>query len=233
MKSNSLIVILILIGLITSCDKDNNVNVASSVSGNISYNGNYSGQNLTIYIRGYTSNANAIGIPEYSTSITQPGSYTLDLGSYTGDLYLSAFMDIDNSGNSSGPSANEILVDGVYADPIGCYGDYTFVSTGPTIISVDGAKTGINFELKDCGVIKVSFSNTGVGTFGVIRSHVMSEPFLHHRHCDVKSTTETFLLVVPGRNNWDCKVKFEGQSTPQLYPSAINVIANSITEISF
>ena len=233
MKSNSLIVILILIGLITSCDKDNNVNIASSVSGNISYNGNYSGQNITIYIRGYTSNANAVGTPDYSTSITQFGSYTLNLDSYTGDLYLSAFMDIDNSGNSSGPSANEILVDGVYADPIGCYGDYTFESTGPTMISIDGAKTGINFELKDCGVIKASFSNTGSCIFGVIGGHVISESFLHHLHCDVKSTTETFLLAVPDKNNWYCKVKFEDQSTAQLYPDAINVIVNSITEISF
>jgi hypothetical protein len=233
MKSNFLIVTLILIGLMTSCDKDNNDNIVSSVSGNISYNGNYSGQNITIYIRGYTSNNNAVGTPDYSTSISQPGSYMLDLESYTGDLYLSAFMDIDNSGNSSGPNANETLVDGVYADPIGCYGDYTFENTGPTMISIDGAKTGINFELEDCGVIKMSFSNTGSCTAGVIRSHVLSEPFLHHRHCDVESTTETFLLAVPSKNDWDCKVKFDNQSTAQLYPDAINVTINSITEISF
>jgi len=218
---------------LSSCDKNNNDNLVSSVSGNISYNGNYSGKNITIYIRGYTSNTNAVGTPDYHTSISQQGSYTLALGAYTGDLYLSAFMDIDNSGNSSGPSANETLVDGVYADPIGCYGDYTFENTGPTMISIDGAKTDINFELEDCGVIKMNFSNTGSCTVGVIRSHVLSEPFLHHRHCDVASTTETFLLAVPSKNDWDCKVKFDNQSMAQLYPYAINVTINSIKEISF
>jgi hypothetical protein len=233
MKSN-LFLVLIFIGIIAGCKKDENDNIASSVSGVISYNGKYFGQNMTIYIKAYTSNNNAVGSPDYMTSISKPGSYTLDLESYTGELYLSAFMDIDNSGNSSGPSANETLVDGVYADPIGCYGDYTFESTGPTRISIDGgSKTGINFELEDCGVIKMSFSNTGSCTAGVIRSHVLSEPFLHHRHCDVESTTETFLLAVPSKNDWDCKVKFDNQSTAQLYPDAINVTMNSITEIRF
>ncbi len=233
MKSKFIILTLIVAGLITSCNKDSVDDIITSVSGVISYNGNYSGQNTTIYIRGYISNSHAVGSPDFSTSISKPGSYTLNLGSYKGSLYISAFMDIDNSGNSEGPSANEVLIDGVYADPIGCYGDYTFKITGPTLINVEGEKTGINFELEDCGVIKTSFSNTGSCTFGVIKNHVLSEPFLHHRHCNVGSTTETFLLAVPARNDWDCKVKFENQSTPQLYPEVISVTTNSITEISF
>ena len=79
----------------------------------------------------------------------------------------------------------------------------------------------------------MSFSDTGSCTAGVIRSPVLSEPFLHHRHCDVESTTKTFLLAVPSKNDWVCKVKWDNQSKAQLYPDAINVTINSITEISF
>lgn len=107
-------------------------------------------------------------------------------------------MDIDSTGSSGGPSANEILIDGVYADPGGCYGDYTFENDGPIKITVDGAVTGINFELHDNGAIKASFSHTGHCTFGVIKAHVVSDELLHHTHCDVVNIEDTFLLGSAG-----------------------------------
>ncbi|MCF6365413.1 MAG: hypothetical protein L3J35_04345 [Bacteroidales bacterium] len=231
MKIYFLFIFSVVLGLITSCNK--NENITNSVSGVISYNGVYVGQNRTIYIRGYKSNTKAIGTPDFATSVSDAGSYIIDLGAYAGDLYLSAFMDIDNSGNSAGPTANETLINGVYADPIGCYGDYTFENGEAIQISVDGEIKNINFEIKDSGVIKASFSNTGHCTIGVIKNNIISEEFLHHRHCDVTSSNDTFLLAVPAKNNWFCKVKFDNLSTAQIYPSPVNVTANNIVEINF
>jgi len=231
MKMYSYILFLIILGFITSCNKDNNT--IHSVSGEISYAGEYSGQNRTIYIRRYKSNTNAIGTPDFTTSISDSGNYTIDLGTYTGDLYLSAFMDIDNTGSSAGPSANENLINGVYADPSGCYGDYSFENGGAIKIIIDGAVKDINFEIKDTGVIKANFSNTGHCTLGVIKNNIISDEFLHHRHCDVTSINETFLLAVPEKNSWFCKVKFDNLSTAQLYPDPVNITANTIVEINF
>ena len=232
MKIFLIIIISATFGLITSCKKDNN-DINTSISGEITYNGVYTGQNNTIYIRAYTSNSNAIGTPDYITSIPNTGSFSIDLGGYQGDLYLSAFMDVDTSGSPDGPTANDVLIDGVYADPSGCYGDYTFENGGPIKINIDGDITGINIELKDNGVIKASFSNTGHCTFGVIKNNIISEVFLHHRHCDVISSLDTFLLAVPAKDSWYCKVKFDNLPTAQVYSNPIHVISNSINEINF
>ena len=230
MKTISIVITLIILGLFTNCKKGDNT---SSVSGEISYTGLYTGQNKTIYIRAYTTNINAIGTPDYATSIFGSGSYTMDLNGYKGDLYMSAFMDIDNTGNTGGPTANEILIDGVLADPSGCYGDYTFESGAPGKITVDGAGTGINFELQDNGVIKARFSDTGHCVLGVIKNHIINEGILHHIHCDVTSADDKFLLPVPVKDSWYCKVKFDNLSSAQLYPDPINIRVNTISEINF
>ena len=232
MKIFTIFITLIGIISITSCNKDEEKNNAS-ISGTISYNGNYTGNNNTIYIRGYVQNVNAIGEPDYFTSISKPGSYTLDLESYSGSIYISAFMDTDNTGSFGGPTANDIFVDGIYANPMGCYGDYTFSNTGLTELQVNGELNNIDFELTDSGVIKVSFTDNGNCTFGTIDEQLISAPFLHHRHCSVINTNDVFLLAVPSKNQWNCKVKFDEQPTAILYPEAINVSVNNITEIHF
>lgn len=232
MKNIYFIVVLLVFGIITGC-KNDEINLTNTVSGKIRYDGLYSGQNRTIYVRGYIANSNAIGAPDYTISISDTGSYSLDLAGYTGDLYLSAFMDIDNSGSLDGPSANKVLIDGVYADPSGCYGDYTFENGGPIKITIDGAVTDIDFELQDNGVIKAIFSDIGHCTFGVIKTNILSEEFLHHEHCDVVSNTDTFLLGVPAKEGWYCKVKFDNLSMAQIYSNPVKVVANNISVVSF
>ncbi len=98
---------------------------------------------------------------------------------------------------------------------------------------MDGEVAGINFELKDNGVIKASFSNTGHCILGVLKNHVISEEMLHHIHCDVAGVDDVFLLPVPVKDSWYCKVKFDNLSAPQLYPDPINVSVNTISEIEF
>ncbi len=228
--------ILMIVTFISGCQQSSNhINdtvTKTSVSGIISYNGNCADQNKIIYIRGYKENDRAIGEPDVKTSINGPGNYELDLNEYKGDLYMSAFMDIDNSGDQNGPNANDTLINGVYSDPLGCYGDYTFENEGPTKITVDNEETSINFELFDSGVIRVSLPEIGHCILGVIKNNIVSDEFLHHIHCDVENIGDSCLLPVPPKNGWYVKVKFE-TTPPQLFPQPVNVYEDSIVDISF
>jgi len=232
-RSTIYLSIVILLFATTSCDKpdSNDTDSKVSVSGIITYNGNYTGLNRTIYIRAYTSDARAIGEPDYFTSISDCGSYKIDLDEYVGDLYLSAFMDVDNDGDLDGPTAFDTLVHGVYSDPMACNGDYLFSDGGPVKITVDKEITDVDFELFDSGVIAVSIFEVGHGIFGVIRSNMLSDEFLHHIHCDVTNINDTFYLAVPESNTWYCKLKSDALTIPVLYPGTVSVSANSITEI--
>ncbi len=217
----------------TSVTTDAEDDGGTSVSGTISYNGSYSGPNTTIYIRAYTTNSNAIGEPDYSVAVQEPGSYKIALDGYAGDLYISAFMDVDNSGNQSGPNARDTLEDGLYSDPLGCYGEYVFETGGPTLITIDGNENGIDFSVEDSGVIQAALPSAGACTFGVISNFEISENYLHHRHCSAENAGDVFLLALPEKAGWYCKVKYDDSSKPQLYPDPITVSANSITEIMF
>ena len=223
----------LLVLAFVSCDKTDSdeLNAKTSVSGVITYNGEYTGLNTTIYVRAYTSNSRAIGEPDYITSISACGNYKINLDEYVGDLYISAFMDADNSGNIGGPTALDTLNNGVYSDPMACYGDYSFTNGGPLKITIDKEITDVDFELFDSGVIAVNVSETGHYIFGVIRSNMLSDEFLHHIHCDVTNINDTFYLAVPESSTWYCKLKSDALTIPVLYPGIVSVSANSITEI--
>ncbi|MCP4131472.1 MAG: hypothetical protein GY754_10885 [bacterium] len=214
-----------------------NCSGTTSVSGTVSYSGSYTGSNTVVYVRGYTTNSRALGTPDYSTSISGAGNYTLDLDGYTGDLYVSAFMDVDNSGTGSSPTANDSLTDGVMSDPLGCYGTYTFTdgvdgSAVPTKITIEDEVTGIDFALEDTGTLKITMSTSGTGTLGVVNENANNSTFLFHCHVATTSTGEIFRLPVVVRNDWYVKVKYDG-SDASLYGSSVNVTQNALTDISF
>lgn len=238
----ALLLSFIIICMHTACEGDsddgasespNNTPSATILKGTVSYNGKYSGENTVVYVRIYTTNPKAVGTPEYSVSLNEPGTYEIDLGPYSGDLYISAFMDVDLSGSESGLTASSTLTDGVYSDPAGCYGDYAFINGGPTKVSTDNLSESYDIVIEDTGVIKFTLADAGNCTIGVITSSSKSDEMIHHMHVDVPSGGNTYYLPVPERDGWYLKLKYDSATSAEVAPGPAGVVKNQITEISF
>ena len=135
-----------------------------AICGTITYSGVYAGPTARIYVRAYKDTDSlssnplaAVGHPDFETSIEGVGEYRIELEGYQGSVTLSAFMDVDGSGSEYGPNGRAEPLHGLYSDPLGAYGGYTFEGdpqTAPTPVAVDAAGAqGIDIELKDSGVV--------------------------------------------------------------------------------
>jgi hypothetical protein len=221
------------------------------ICGTVSYAGAYSGPAARIYLRVYKQTGSqsetpwaAVGRPDFSDSIQALGEYRVDLGGYQGTVTVSAFMDVDGSGSEYGPNGHSDLVYGLYSDPVGAYGGYTFQDTPetmPTPIDVGaGGATGIDIKLEDTGVITGTVSGSGTGKL-IVGTFVpaASGNFLHHREYPTYTNGMTFHVAVPPKFDWRVRANVSGKSGfyPQNPPPAppnnttpVEVVANSLTQ---
>ncbi len=227
---------------------------ANAVCGTVSYSGAYTGSSATIYLRVYKETGSvsdnpiaAVGDPDFSTSIASEGDYRVDIEGYEGNLYVSAFMDVDGTGEESGPSGNSDASDGVYSDPLGAYGGYTFEGTPetePTPIAFTAAGvSGIDIELADTGVITGVIHEGGGGSGPVVVGAFVPEAggkFLHHTHAPAFVDGMRYHIAIPPGDHWLIRanvgagsVGFYPDNPPPAPPanaSPVSVTANAVTD---
>lgn len=230
------------------------VECANAVCGTVTYAGAYTGPDVAIYLRVYKETGSvsdnpiaAVGDPDFSTSITGAGDYRVDVGGYEGNLYVSAFMDVDGTGEDSGPSGNSTASNGVYSDPLGAYGGYTFEGTPetePTPIAFTATGiSGIDIALADTGVITGVIHEGGGGTGPVVVGAFVPEAggkFLHHTHAPAFVDGMQYHIAIPPGDHWLIRanvgagsVGFYPDNPPPAPPanaSPVSVTANAVTD---
>lgn len=227
---------------------------AGYLCGTVSYSGAYTGPAAQIQVRVYREagsaslNASAaVGAPDLFASRTGAGHYEVDLEGYEGTLFVSAFMDVDGSGFPGGPTAQATATNGVFSDPMGAHGGYTFegdASTEPTPVVVAAAGVGgIDVALEDSGVIAGRlYEGTTAGSGAVVVGAfvpTITGAFLHHRDSPTFSDGMSYLLPIPAGDHWlirttvGGKVGFYPRNPPPPPPTnttPVTVTANSVTE---
>lgn len=208
------------------------VSCPGAVCGYVTYSGAYTGPAATVYLRLYKETGSvsdnpvaAVGDPDFSASRLGEGEFQVDVSGYEGNLYLSAFLDVDVSGELGGPSGHSTATDGVYSDPIGAYGGYTFeaeADSWPTPIPFTSAGvSGIDIQLSDTGVI-TGVLHQGGGASGTVVvgafEPVANGKFLHHTHAPSFSDGMVYHLVVPPGDHWRIRANV-GDGTVGFYPT--------------
>jgi len=221
-----------------------------AICGTISYSGAYTGPPARIYVRAYKGTDSlsnnplaAVGQPDFETSIEALGDYRIELGGYEGPVTLSAFMDVDSSGSALGPNGRPDLLHGLYSDPIGAFGGYTFDTdpqTAPTPLEVDASgAVGIDIALTDSGVITGTVSGAFSGTL-IVGAFVpeVGGPYLHHTEYAGYTDGMTFFVVAPAKTDWRVRATVAGTTgfypenpppAPPANTTPVEVVANAIT----
>ena len=225
----------------------------NALCGRVTYAGAYTGPEATIHIRVYkeTDSASdhstaAVGDPDFFASRAGPGDYQVAVDGYEGNLYVSAFMDVDASGQEGGPTGSAAATDGLHSDPMGAYGGYTFAGTAdtePTPIAFTAAGvTGIDVALSDSGVITGAiYAGSGGSGATVIGAFVpvANGKFLHHLHGPEFSDGMVYFLAIPPADHWRIRANV-GSGSVGFYPnnpppappanaSPVSVTANHVT----
>lgn len=224
---------------------------ADAICGALSYGGIYDGPSAQIYVRAYKESgslsanpAAAVGRPDFVTSTDGVGDYRIELEGYEGTLTLSAFMDVDGSGSEFGPNGRFELLHGLYSDPIGAFGGYTFEETAETwptviVVGVEGLE-GVDIALADSGVIRGTVTGDANGTL-VVGTHVpkIGGLYLHHREYTDYVDGMEYAVVAPAKSDWRVRATVGGKTgfypqnpppPPPTNTTPVEVVANTVTD---
>lgn len=227
------------------------VDCPHAICGTVTYQGIYDGPSVRIYVRAYQSTdslsgnpAAAVGTPDFATYIDGPGAFRLDVGAYRGPVTVSAFMDVDGSGDAGGPNGWAESLHGLHSDPLGAHGGYTFEGdeqSVPRTINVgEEGLAGIDIALEDSGVMSgvIHGDHEGVMVVGAFEPKV-GGAFLHHTEYASYADGITYYVAAPAKSDWRVRASVSGTTgffpvnpppAPPANTQPVEVVANTIVE---
>lgn len=226
----------------------NDVDCPHAICGTVTYQGVYDGPPARVFVRAYKATdslsgnpAAAVGTPDFATYVVGPGAYRIDVGDYRGPVTVSAFMDVDDSGDAQGPNGWPEPLHGLHADPLGAYGGYRFegdASVPRSVDVTDEGRAGIDIVLEDSGVISGTVSGHGEGALvvGAFEPEV-GGAFLHHSEYASYADATKYYVAVPPKSDWRVRATVSGKTgfypvnpppAPPANTQPVDVVANAV-----